>query len=151
VHEILDIEGVMGIKLATLDSVMTFQTVAAVVRKQPRALLITGEDRFLGYSLMMGAQAALIGMAAACTDVMAGLAESWVAQDHSQFHRLNEAVDRFAQEIFTAPMEGYVQRMLWALEADGVIPPGARDPFAPKLPASERERVHRAVRTLRGR
>ena len=29
--------------------------------------MITGEDRFLAYSLMCGAQAALIGMAAACT------------------------------------------------------------------------------------
>ncbi len=60
------------------------------------------------------------------------------------------ALDAFARETFTAPMEGYVQRMLWALEADGVIPRGTIDAFAPKLPPTERERVVRAVRALRG-
>ena len=58
----------LGIKVATLDSVMTFQDVARLIRRQaPDKVLITGEDRFLGYSLMCGAEAALIGMGAACT------------------------------------------------------------------------------------
>ncbi len=48
---------VLGIKIATLDSVMTFQDISRLIREQsPDKLLITGEDRFLGYSLMCGAQ-----------------------------------------------------------------------------------------------
>src|SRR5262249_14940539 len=66
--ELLARPEVLGIKLATLDSVMTFQRVASLIRARcPDKVLITGEDRFLGYSLMCGAQAALIGMGAACT------------------------------------------------------------------------------------
>ena len=61
-HGILELPDVIGIKVATLDSVMTFQRIAAVLREHPTKLLITGEDRFLGYSLLLGARAALIGM-----------------------------------------------------------------------------------------
>nr|MBA2626860.1 dihydrodipicolinate synthase family protein [Gemmatimonadales bacterium] len=57
---ILALPTVIGIKVATLDSVMTFQHIAELMRRHPRKLLITGEDRFLGYSLLLGAQAALI-------------------------------------------------------------------------------------------
>jgi len=59
---------VLGIKVATLDSVITFQDLASLIEAvAPGKVLISGEDRFLGYSLMCGARAALIGM---------GLAES---------------------------------------------------------------------------
>ena len=149
VGRLLASPGVIGIKLATLDSVMTFQAVAAVARGIPGTLLITGEDRFLGYSLMLGAESALIGLGAACTDVVAALLDAWFARDAERFFSLGERVDRFAAETFTAPMEGYVQRILWALEADGVLERGSRDPFAPRLPPGEHDRVVRAVRELR--
>lgn len=149
IGRILAIHRVIGIKLATLDNVLRFQDLAAVVREIPSALLITGEDRFLGYSLMQGAGAALIGLAAACTDMVAALLETWFAREYPKFTALSAAVDTFGGVTFSAPMEGYVQRMLWALEAEGVVPEGACDPFAPRLPAAERERVVRAVKVLR--
>src|SRR3989449_2247109 len=68
-HAILALPSVIGIKVATLDSVMTFQRIAGLMRDHPDKLLITGEDRFLGYSLAMGARAALIGLGAALTDL----------------------------------------------------------------------------------
>ena len=76
--ELLARSEVLGIKVATLDSVMTFQDIARLVKSHaPEKLLITGEDRFLGYSLMCGAQAALIGMAAACTELQAELLQTF--------------------------------------------------------------------------
>src|SRR5690348_2494131 len=72
--ELLTLPNVIGIKMATLDSVMTYQDVAVQVRsRHPDKLLITGEDRFLGYSLRRGANAALIGMGAVFTDLQADL------------------------------------------------------------------------------
>lgn len=150
-HEILSLPGVLGIKVATLDSVMTFQRIAAVMRDHPDKILITGEDRFLGYSLMMGARAALIGMGAALTDLQAALLRSFSGGDTHAFQRLSAQLDAFAQATFTEPMEGYIRRMLWALAADGVIPEGScNDPWGPALPESERETVRRAVREARG-
>jgi 4-hydroxy-tetrahydrodipicolinate synthase len=149
VELLLEIEGVMGLKVATLDSVMTFQELVPVMARRPESLVITGEDRFLGYSLMLGARAALVGMAAACTHASAALLDAWFHRDLTAFVRRAAALDAFAQATFVDPMEGYVQRMLWALAADGVIPP-RRDPFAPPLGQGERERVAKAVRALHG-
>ena len=151
-HAILSLPGVIGIKVATLDSVMTFQRVASVMQHHADKLLITGEDRFLGYSLMMGARAALIGMGAALTDVQAALLRAHASGDEHAFLRLSTQLDAFSQVTFTAPMEGYIRRMLWALAADGVIPDDAcDDPWGPQLPAAEREAVRRAVREARVR
>lgn len=151
-HAILALPGVIGIKVATLDSIMTFQRIAAVVRDHPDKLLITGEDRFLGYSLMMGARAALIGMGAALTDVQAALLSARASGDDRAFLRLSTQLDAFSQVTFIEPMEGYIRRMLWALAADGVIPDEAcDDPWGPDLPPVEREAVRRAMREARVR
>lgn len=151
-HAILALPGTIGIKVATLDSVMTFQRIAAVMRDHPDKVLITGEDRFLGYSLMMGARAALIGMGAALTDIQAALLRAHASGDDRAFARLSTQLDAFSQATFTEPMEGYIRRMLWALAAEGVIPDEAcDDPWGPVLPASERETVRRAVREARTR
>jgi len=150
-HGILSLPGVVGIKVATLDSIMTFQRIAALMRDHPDKLLITGEDRFLGYSLMMFARAALIGMGAALTDLQAALLDTF-SKDTTAFQRLSTQIDAFSQATFTEPMEGYIRRMLWALAADGVIPDDAcDDPWGPQLPAAEREAVRRQVREARVR
>ena len=150
-REILSVPSVIGIKVATLDSVMTFQRIARVLRDHPDKLLITGEDRFLGYSLMMGARSALIGMGSALTDLQAQLLNARQAGDAHAFLRLSTQLDAFGAVTFTHPMEGYIRRMLWALAADGVIPDDAcDDPWGPPLPAAEREAVRRFVREARG-
>jgi 4-hydroxy-tetrahydrodipicolinate synthase len=149
-HAILELPGIVGIKVATLDSVMTFQRIAAVLRAHPDKLLVTGEDRFLGYSLMLGARAALIGMGAALPDLQAGLLAAHARGDWAAFHALSALADRFAQVTFVEPMEGYIRRMLWAAAADGALPPEAcDDPWGPPLPPEERALVERAVRDAR--
>jgi 4-hydroxy-tetrahydrodipicolinate synthase len=151
-HAILELPDVFGVKIATLDSVITFQRITRILREHPDKLLITGEDRFLGYSLMMGARAALIGMGAALTDVQAALVRAWQCGDDHAFLRMARQVDAFSQATFTEPMEGYIRRMLWALAADGVIPEDAcDDPWGPQLPPAERATVRHAVREARVR
>jgi 4-hydroxy-tetrahydrodipicolinate synthase len=134
---------VLGIKIATLDSVMAFQDLSRLIRDHPsRKLIITGEDRFLGYSLMCGAQAALIGMAAACTDLQAEFLQAYWRGDSARFLALNGAIDDLAQSTFRAPMEGYIQRMLWCLVHQGVIPAdAAHDPWGPPLDPAEFDRI----------
>jgi 4-hydroxy-tetrahydrodipicolinate synthase len=149
-HAILDLPGVVGIKVATLDSVMTFQRLAGLLRAHPDKLLVTGEDRFLGYSIMLGARAALVGMGAALPDLQAGLLRAHAARDWDAFHARSALCDRLAEVTFIPPMEGYVRRMLWAAAADGALPPEAcDDPWGPQLPPEERAAVERAVRDAR--
>lgn len=145
--ELFSLPNVVAIKMATLDSVMTFQDVARLIRDRfPRTLLITGEDRFLGYSLMCGGEAALIGMGGAATGPQADLLDAFFAHDFRRFVALSGRIDAFAQATFVVPMEGYIRRMLWALACEGVIPREAtHDPFCPPLDAAERAQVEAAV------
>lgn len=150
VAQLLALPEVLGIKVATLDSVMTFQDLAARLREQRGKVLITGEDRFLGYSLLLGAEAALIGMGAALPDLQAELIRARLSGDWARFVRLSSVCDELARVTFRAPMEGYVRRMLWAAAADGAIPGDAcDDPWGPPLPAHERDEVEQVVRRAR--
>lgn len=149
-RSLLRLPAVIGIKVATLDSVITFQEIARLLEEFPDRLLITGEDRFLGYSLLLGARGALVGLGAAATDLQAELLRAHACGDWARFVQLSACCDRLAQATFTPPMEGYVRRMLWAAAADGALPDDAcDDPWGPALDPSERERVRRAVRDAR--
>lgn len=144
---LLSLPNVVGIKMATLDSVMTYQDVARHIEKHhPGTLLITGEDRFLGYSLMRGASAALIGMGAVCSELQAELITSHIARDAQRFLELSSAVDKLAEVLFVQPMEGYIGRILFALGKLGIIPEeGTFDPWGPRLNPNELENVRQAV------
>lgn len=149
-HGLLGAPEVVGIKVATLDSVMTFQRIAGLMKEYPAKVLITGEDRFLGYSITMGARSALIGMGAALTDVQATLLRNFVQGDLSGFVHRSGICDRFSQATFINPIEGYVRRMLWAAAAEGALPEDATDdPWGPPLDPAERDVVRRAVRDAR--
>jgi len=147
---ILSLRTVLGIKVATLDSVPTYRRVAARVRAHPGKLLVTGEDRFLGESVTLGARAALIGMGAALTDVQVDLLRARAVDDITTFARLSELCDDFARVTFDEPVEGYVRRMLWAAAAEGAIPDDAcDDPWGPPLDPAERLAVRQAVQDAR--
>src|SRR6185503_6512765 len=148
--ELLALPNVVGIKMATLDSVMTYQDVARHLQsKHPDKLLITGEDRFLGYSLRRGAQAALIGMAAVCTDLQAELMRAHFQGRAERYLELSDLVDQLAEVLFIHPMEGYIGRILFALAKLGVIPvEAANDPWGPALTAHDFENITNVLNAL---
>jgi 4-hydroxy-tetrahydrodipicolinate synthase len=149
-HAILELPDVVGIKVATLDSVMTFQRIAALMRSHPDKVLITGEDRFYGYSVMLGATAALVGMGAALPDAQAELLHAYRDRQWERFVALSALCDRLAQATFIEPMEGYIRRMLWAASAEGAVPrESCDDPWGPALPEGEREVVDRVIADAR--
>ena len=148
--ELLALPNVIVIKMATLDSVMTSQDIARHIQsRHPDKLLITGEDRFLGYSLLRGAQAALIGMGAVCTDLQAELITAHFSGRAERFLELSELVDQLAEVLFTQPMEGYIGRVLFALSKLGVIPvEAATDPWGPALTTHEIENITNVLNAL---
>jgi 4-hydroxy-tetrahydrodipicolinate synthase len=149
--ELLAHPAVLGVKLATLDSVITYQDTARLLAERfPDKLLLTGEDRFLGYSLRLGARAALIGMGAVLCSLQAELLGAHLRGDAGRFLALSDQADRLAESIFIRPMEGYVRRLLWALVHLGVIPlEAANDPWGPPLSRHEFEEVGRTVAALK--
>jgi 4-hydroxy-tetrahydrodipicolinate synthase len=148
--ELLSLPNVIGVKVATLDSVMTYQDIARQLQtKHPDQLLITGEDRFLGYSLRKGAKAALVGMGAVCCELQSELMKAQVDENSDRFLELSDMVDRLAGVLFVAPMEGYIRRILCALSHLGIIPiEGANDPWGPEVPTAELKRIAETVNEL---
>ncbi len=148
--ELLTMPNVIGIKMATLDSVMTYQDVANHIQsRHPDKLLITGEDRFLGYSLQRGAKAALIGMGAVCSDLQAELIGARFGGQSERFLELSNLADRLAEVLFIDPMEGYIGRILYALAKLGVIPAdAANDPWGPPLTTAELDNITALLNTL---
>jgi len=149
-NELLSLPNVIGIKMATLDSVMTYQDVSRQIQSQhPDKLLITGEDRFLGYSLRRGAHAALIGMGAVCCDLQAELIRAHYAGNAERFLELSDLVDQLAEVLFIDPMEGYIGRILFALSQLGVIPAdAANDPWGPPLTQHEIDNITNVLNSL---
>jgi 4-hydroxy-tetrahydrodipicolinate synthase len=148
--DLLALPNVIGIKMATLDSVMTYQDVARHIQsRHPDKLLITGEDRFLGYSLRRGAQTALIGMAAVCTELQAELMSAHIKGRAERFLELSDIVDQLAEVLFIHPMEGYIGRILFALSKLGVIPvEAANDPWGPALTPHELDNITNVLNAL---
>ena len=121
--ELLSMPEVVGIKMATLDRVMTYQDVARLLaERHPARLLITGEDRFLGYSLMRGARAALIGMGAACSRMQAELVRAHVGGDAPRFLELSRRADMLAEATFITPVGGLHQAHALGARASGHHP-----------------------------
>jgi len=148
--ELLSLPNVVGIKMATLDSVMTYQDVTRHIQtRHPDKLLITGEDRFLAYSVLRGASAALIGMGAVCCELQAELLRSHFEGRAQRFLELSDAVDELAESLFVNPMEGYIGRILCALAKLAIIPEeAAHDPWGPSLTASEIANIETALNTV---
>lgn len=133
--------GVAGVKLARLHDAIACQTGITMARDTDR-LAVTGEDRMFGASLLWGAQAALVGLAAAAVHVTGDTLRAWNRGDHTGFVAASARTDAFAAVVFDAPVDGYVQRMQWIAAAEGRIPAAyATDPYVPALPETERERV----------
>jgi 4-hydroxy-tetrahydrodipicolinate synthase len=149
-NELLSLPQVAGIKIATLDSVMTFQNIAETVsQKFPEKLIITGEDRFFGYTLMCGAQAALVGMGSACCELQSAMMKAYYEEDGAAFLHLSKEVDLLSLATFHQPIEGYIGRMLYILAKQRIIPEeAAHDPWGPSLAEQERENIRRVLPLL---
>lgn len=148
-REVLAMPSVVGLKIATLDSATTCQDLISLVREAGK-VPVTGEDRMFGPSLMWGAEAALVGVAAAAVPLSVAVVDAWFGGDAAAFVAASRRLDEFAAATFHAPVDGYVQRMLWAAAREGLVPDEhAHDRYGPAQSVADRERVLAVVERLR--
>lgn len=154
---LLEHPGVVAFKPARLYDAIACQRGIGAARSRGR-LVLTGEDRMLGASLMWGAEGALLGIAAAAVQVTAALVDTFAAAVHTsardaaaRFIDVSAVVDELARVVFRPPYDGYVQRMLWIAADEGAVPEEyAVDLYRPAdLDDTEREEVLRVVRLCR--
>lgn len=146
--ELLSLPQTVGIKMATLDSVMTYQDVSNYIQKHhPDKVLITGEDRMFGYTLTRGAQAALVGLGSICPAWQRELLDSYAEGRATDFLEAMVLVDALAEITFIPPMEGYIERLLFFLAQQGLLPHTVvNDPYGPGITDQERAEITRFIR-----
>ncbi|MDK1032463.1 MAG: dihydrodipicolinate synthase family protein, partial [Planctomycetia bacterium] len=134
-RDMFSLDGVVAIKMATLEGILINQAVSRMIREEfPQQVMITGEDRFLGYSIILGATAALIGMGCACTNFQNDLLQAMRGGEGEKFLDLCRRVDALGEATFCFPLEGYIQRMMWVLADAGIFDADATyDPWGPVL------------------
>lgn len=154
---VLDLPSVAAFKPARLHDAIACQEGIAAARSRGK-LVLTGEDRMLGASLMWGAEGALIGLGAAAVQISVAAVETFAAAVHTsardaaaRFLEVSAIVDELSRVTFRPPYDGYVQRMLWIAADEGTIPAEfAADPYRPaELDDAERDEVVRVVRQCR--
>lgn len=154
---VLDLPDVCAFKPARLHDAIACQETIAAARSRG-LLVLTGEDRMFGASLMWGAEGALIGLAAASVQITVAAVQTFAAAVHTsardaaaRFLEVSAIVDEVARVTFRPPYEGYVQRMLWLAADEGILPAEfAVDPYRPaELDDAERDEVVRVVRQCR--
>ena len=154
---LLELPSVAAFKPARLHDAIACQEGIAAARARGR-LVLTGEDRMLGASLMWGAEGALIGLAAAAVQISVAAVDTFAAAVHTssrdaaaRFLEVSAIVDELSRVTFRPPYDGYVQRMLWIAADEGALPAEfAVDPYRPAdLDDAERDEVVRVVRQCR--
>ncbi|MDD4263376.1 MAG: dihydrodipicolinate synthase family protein [Firmicutes bacterium] len=151
-RELFALKNAVAIKMATLDSVMTYQDVSNLIAREfPEKILITGEDRMFGYTVMRGGKGALVGIGSAFTKMQKALIDAYYDGDFKKFVELTILVDKLAEVTFIKPMEGYIQRMLHVLVLQGLVPENAAyDPYGPGVSDIEKEAIKEVVKELEG-
>lgn len=149
-RELFKIENVIAIKMATLDSVMTYQDVSnMIIDENSDVILITGEDRMFGYTMMRGAKGALIGLSSVYTKLQKDMVNAYLEEDYKTFIEKSKIIDNLAEHTFYAPMEGYIERVLYILAKKGIIAMEAvNDPYGPGVNDSERNRIDKFISEL---
>lgn len=149
-RRLFEIEAVVGIKVATFNDIVTVQNIARLIEESyPDVLFVSGEDRMLPYTIMRGAICGLVGMGSICTDLQVRLFKSYFAGRAKEFLELAAKVDRLGEATFVEPLEGYILRLLWALELKGIIPPeAANDPYGPHVPPEQKSRLEGVLRSI---
>jgi len=146
--EILCIDGVVGMKVATLDQAIRCQDVLATIASAGK-LAVTGEDRMFGPSLMWGAQTSIVGIAAGVPHLTIEVQQAWQNGDTERFIAASHRLDAFSARIFGEPRDGYIQRMMWAAVGSGLLPAEfAHDPYGGPNKEDEKESLISYVRSI---
>jgi 4-hydroxy-tetrahydrodipicolinate synthase len=137
--QLLRLPQVIGIKEASFDAQVYAKTVALVKDLGRPVTLLTGNDRFILESILMGAEGALLGFGAIGCGMVAGLLKAVASGQHYQAVMERERVQGFMDLIYADPVLDYRARCKVALGHVGVISQDLTFVRPPLLQISEEE------------
>jgi 4-hydroxy-tetrahydrodipicolinate synthase len=144
---LLEIPEVIGIKEASFDAQYFAYTMETVQMAGRPITVMTGNDRFIAESILLGATGALLGFGAIGCQLVAELLESANAGRLHEVAGQRPRMDRFAQFIYKDPVLDYRARCKVALAHAGVIDQTltyVRPPLL-QIEAEESEQIRQAL------
>lgn len=117
----LDIPQVVGIKEASFDAQYCAHTIDTVRQSGRSITILTGNDRFITESFLMGAEGALLGFCAIGCRMVAEMLAKFHAGEYAEAVAMRPRVQGFADFIYKDPVLDYRARCKVALAHVGVI------------------------------
>ena len=114
-RQLIDIDGVVGLKEASFDARRYLDTVR-VVQDHPKYqnggfTMLSGNDNFILESFMLGCTGALMGFGAVMTAEQVAMIEAWRTGDHAGAIDLGRRIQRLADVVFAGPVANYRARL----------------------------------------
>ena len=145
--ELLNITQVVAIKEASFDAQIFAKTAETVSRSGRDITLLTGNDRFITESFVMGAVGALLGFGAIGCGMVADMIAAFARGDIANGAAMRPRVQQFADVIYADPVLDYRARCKVALAHLGVIEQDQTFVRSPLLSigAEESQRIRHAL------
>jgi 4-hydroxy-tetrahydrodipicolinate synthase len=137
--KLLEIPEVIGIKEASFDAQYYAYTKETVDMAGRPITILTGNDRFITESILLGATGGLLGFGAIGCKLVAEMLDSANAGRWEEVVAMRPRLDRFAQFIYNDPVLDYRARCKVALAHVGVIDHGLTYVRPPLLQISAEE------------
>ena len=137
--ELLKIPQVIGIKEASFDAQHYAYTVETVKMVDRPLTILTGNDRFILESFLMGAEGALLGFGAIGCGMIAEMLDNIATGEYQEAVNMKSRVQGFGDFIYQDPVLDYRARCKIALAHVGVIPPEVTYVRPPLLQIGEEE------------
>src|ERR1041384_7655735 len=146
-HKLIAIPTVAAIKEASFDAMRFLQVKAALESASRKITFLTGNDNFICESFILGAEGALLGFSTLGTREQVMMLDAIQRGDINEARELGSRLQPLADVIFAPPVTDYRARTKEALKMLGVLEnTTVRPPLLP-VQESEREVIHRALKT----
>jgi len=136
---LLEIPEVIGIKEASFDAQYFAYTRQTLSMSSRSITLLTGNDRFITESFLLGAEGALLGFCAIGCRLVAEMLAEFQRENYKDAVAMQSRVQRFADFIYKDPVLDYRARCKAALSLVGVLDRSQTYVRPPLLPVSDEE------------
>ncbi|MCK4375375.1 MAG: dihydrodipicolinate synthase family protein [Candidatus Brocadiae bacterium] len=137
--ELCEIPQVVAIKEASFDAQCFAETKSIIDQVGRPITVLSGNDRFITESFLLGAEGALLGFAAVGCGLVADMLAQLQAESYSEAMDMRGEVQGFADVIYRDPVLDYRARCKVALGHLGVISPELAYVRPPMLQIGESE------------
>ncbi len=141
-HALLEIPQVVAIKEASFDAQVFNRTKRILAEVDRPITFLTGNDRFITESLLLGAKGALLGFCAVGCRLVAEQINHLLSGDFQACVAMGDRVQAFADFIYQDPVLDYRARCKAALALLGVLEPDCTFVRPPLLPVPREQYGH---------